>query len=452
MKRSIVVLSLLAATACVQDDPQAVDDATTLTESRAEIVTEDLGATHPGLAGGFAYDEIPGNKYPRKHTVYVNFEGLSLQTATSSNSALDQWTGDTFDVEPFGGSAQYHAQIALELEALLSPYGIRVTTQRPPDMLPYTMVVPWNGVSTLGPLGQYDCEDLDQRGLTVHRFGPGETAQTVARRLVKGAGMTWGLEFSADPASLMCDGACDEPSAQSWLPTCAGVSGACSLANGGCPAGQQNDHQVLRDLFGTDEPDDTPPIADITSPAPGLVVLPGSDLQLRAIVDDDFGGVGYRLTVTFDGEVLLDTVDFARERVVEPFTVGVDLTNVDEGTFVFIVEAMDHADHVTVDEVTVTVTPDAGDGSSGSTGSSDGADSTTSADSGAEEAGSTTDPTTGSAPETETAADSYEPTGEDGSCACRSSGGSPALAPLVLVGLGLGRRRRQRAPRHPDRR
>ena len=349
----------------------------------------------------------------------------------------------------FIGDETYRGEIVAAIEGLVAPYGIRVTTTRPPAALPYTMLVVEQSLSQVaGPFAGYDCLDLNQRGVAVYRVPEGHLADWTARYLLKGAGLTWGLLFSDDPRSLMCrayfDQTCDSLSSQVWLDACGDVEGSdlCGQLDDGCAGGEQNDHAVMRYLFGDAEPDSTPPTAEIIAPKGDIEVPPGADVELRATVDDDFGGVGYRLTLTHDGVTLLDDPDFDRERVVDAYTVGLDLADLTEGTFVFAVEAVDHADHVAVDEVTITVTPDAGAGSDTGSGSSGGADEDTGTP-----PGTTGEPpdTTSSGPEpgaedTGAEQDSDAQVEAPASCGCRSDGVAVGFGALPL--LLFGRRRR----------
>jgi MYXO-CTERM domain-containing protein len=210
---------------------------------------------------------------------------------------------------------------------------------------------------------------------------------------------------------------------------------------------EQNEVAELSWIFGGPEPDLEPPTVEIVAPEDGAVLEVGSDVDLRAIVDDDFGGYGWRFIIERDGEVVYDQVDYDKDVDAE-YRAALNFINLETGTYVMTVEVEDHADNVSVDSVTITVEGPAGDtdDSNGSTGTIEGS---TGDESGTSTSGTTTappDPPDPDPPDTDPA--DTETTGPvsidgDGGCGCQTSAPPrPALAFFLLVLVTGARRRR----------
>src|SRR5690606_22600092 len=106
---------------------------------------------------------------------------------------------------------------------------------------------------------------------------------------------------------------------------------------------QQNDLAELAKIFGGTEPDTEAPQVDIVFPEGDLVeVPPGTDMEIKGEVHDNYGGVGWKLVVHKDGELVFDQVDY--DRLSRWF-----FTKLPEGTYEVVLEAEDHADHVVQD-------------------------------------------------------------------------------------------------------
>jgi MYXO-CTERM domain-containing protein len=215
---------------------------------------------------------------------------------------------------------------------------------------------------------------------------------------------------------------------------------------------QQNEVAELSWIFGGNEPDLEPPTVEIVEPEDGLVLEQGSDARLRALVDDNYGGYGWRFIIEHDGEVVYDQVDYAKD-VDDQYRPALNFTKLEPGTYVFTVEAEDHADHLTSDSVTVVVEDDAASGDSESGGGSEGT--------GTSGASGDADTSTGVGASTGAVDDATN--GEDGSgssdsgagadgggvdpggCACRAQGGAQPRAPAALLLLGLAGAIRRRS-------
>jgi MYXO-CTERM domain-containing protein len=234
--------------------------------------------------------------------------------------------------------------------------------------------------------------------------------------------------------SSSCDDLC---------PNCQGGTGSISCTATHemfCGEGsyQQSEAQELTWLFGTSEPDNEAPTVEIVEPADMTELDVGGDVDLRAIVDDNYGGFGWKFVIDKDGEIIFDEPDY--ERDVDPeYRAALNLTNLEQGVYVLTVEAEDQYQNVGIDSVTILV--GGAEPPSGTTGGDTDAGGDTDSDSGTT-AGSSTG---GSASDTDSG------TGGDGAGATDpgdkgcSVGGRPSGGPLAFLLLALGALRRRKA-------
>lgn len=412
----------------------------------------------------YAVEDIPGNKYPRKHSLFLNFSGGMLYTG-SDNSAENRSNLAKQGVYPaFGGGEQVALSIIQAVEADFAPFGIRILYQsRPNKTVPYTMEMvggSWTDTNIDSPAGGVapgaDCGALGQRHV-VYTFSNGASVLGAAATIAQEAGHAYGLDHTFNCTSVMsycgggdkafqsgcddlCEGACQGPN-----------SAGCRLTHEMfCGEGndQQDDAAEMAWIFGGNEPDMEPPTVDIQSPADGAQLEVGADVELRAVVDDNYGGFGWKFVITKDGEVVYDQPDYDRDVDAE-FRAALNLTSLEEGVWTFTVEAEDQYEHVTSQTVTVTVGNATTGGSDSATGGSD-SDSDSDTDSAGESGGTEG----GSDGETEGDTDGIvsgsdgmggNQTGDDGGC---SVGGGGTPAPLFLLALfGFARRFGRRGER-----
>ncbi|MEM6295995.1 MAG: hypothetical protein AAGA54_32280 [Myxococcota bacterium] len=328
------------------------------------------GLKDVGTGPIFAVEDIPGNKYPRKHTLFLNFGGGMLFTGTD-NSAEDRSTLAKQGVYPtFGGGESVALSIIQAVEADFAPYGIRVIFDyRPRKVVPYTMEMvggTWQDTNIDSPAGGVapgaDCGALGQRHV-VYTFSNGGSVLGAASTISQEAGHAYGLDHTFDCSSVMsycgggdksfregCQGLCE---AQCQGPNSAG----CRLTHEMfCGEGndQQDDAAEMAWIFGGNEPDMEPPTVDIQSPADGDSFEVGANVELRAVVDDNYGGFGWKYTIVKDGEVVFDQPDYDRDVDAE-FRAALNLSNLEEGVWEMTVEVEDQYEHVTSQTVTITV-------------------------------------------------------------------------------------------------
>lgn len=245
---------------------------------------------------------------PRPATVFVNYTGGWL--SGGDDSALDQLSciQGGFEYPAFLGSRAVADQVTEQVRAIFAPFAVRVVDERPPEHLPYTMVMVGGLPQAIGldvGVGGYacviDCGDALDRE-TVLVFGeairePRELAQTIVHEVAH----SWGLDHVAASDLIMS-------------PT---TSGAERTLGSGCsplddPAdaecleeharwcdepGTQDTVAELLAVRGPGEPDLTPPYVELVSPRAGQRAVPGELVRVEVVVEDDRPDFGWRLVV-----------------------------------------------------------------------------------------------------------------------------------------------------------
>ncbi|MEM6994539.1 MAG: hypothetical protein AAF721_28750 [Myxococcota bacterium] len=350
---------------------------------RPDADTAGLGLGDPDAV--FAVEDIPGNEYPRKVTLYMNFVGADLKSG-ADNSAEDRSTlAKQGPYPPFTGGEQVAIAAAQEMANDVSQFGVRVVydpANRPPPILPYTMAMiggTWQDTnledSAAGVAPGADCGALGQRHVVYTFASGGWSATAVANVTAQEAGHAWGLDHSLNCGSVMsycgtgngnfsssCDPLCEAG--------CQSPAGCRLFHEQFCGEGsdRQNEAEELAFLFGTNEPDLEPPFVEIQSPVEGQEVEAGGDVDLRAVVDDNYGGYGWSVAITRDGETLFDEVAFDR-LVDDDYRAALNLVGLEPGDYTVSVTVMDHGDNQTTDTVAFVVR-----GAAADDGEDDGAD------------------------------------------------------------------------------
>lgn len=390
-----------------------------------------------------AFEDIEGNQYPRKGTVFLNFNGGMLRSG-DDNSAENKSTlaRHNHPYPVFNGSEATALTLIQAVEQDLESLGVRVLyLERPSKTVPYTMAMvggSWSDTNIGDPAGGVapgtDCEDRDQRNV-VYAFD--SSSATISQEIAH----AWGLDHTLGSDRIMsyqggnnkhfgdnCQALCEE---QCQGP---GTIGCRLIHEVYCGDGseQQNDLAELNKIFGTPDPDTEPPTVEIAFPEGDMVELaPGSDLEVKAEIHDNYGGVGWKLIVVKDGEVIFDEVDY-------PKLGGWFFSKLPVGVYDITLEAEDHADHVVQDKLTIVVKgAEAPTGTGGdSEGDSEGSETSAGIDS---EGDDSDDPPTDSAGDTSPIVD------DKGGCDCRSSGqGAGGALALPLLGLWWAHRARRR--------
>jgi hypothetical protein len=245
---------------------------------------------------------------PRPATVFINYEGAFL--SGGEDSALDHLgcIEGGFGYPASLGSRTDADQVTEPVRAILAPFAVRVVDERPPEHLPYTMVMVGGLPQAIGlddGVGGYacviDCGDEIARE-TVLVFGeairePRELAQTIVHEVAH----SWGLDHVAASELIM-------------NPT---TSGAERTLGEGCSAldepgdadclerhalfcdepGTQDTVAELLAVRGPGEPDLSPPHVELLSPHAGERALPGQLVRVEVVVEDDRPDFGWRWVV-----------------------------------------------------------------------------------------------------------------------------------------------------------
>ena len=396
----------------------------------------------PGI---YDYDYRPGMELPRRHTVYLNFVGATLNTG--GENAAENLSGIARSGHPFpvyaGGETSAIA-VAQAVAEDLSQWGINVVyLERPPKVLPYSMAMIGGHYSdtTSGPSGgvaPLDCEDFGQRNVCYAFQNNGSTAgqANVASQEI---GHTMGLEHTNAPDSVMALGYAQTQGGDlGFNNSCANsisVSGQGTGCNGvnRCHCGnpdQQHDRNTLSAIFVPAGPDVMAPTIDILEPADGSVFAPDDAFVVTFDPWDDVGGYGWKMIVENEaGEVLVDQPDY--DRALEFMLAGLPV-----GTYTITALVMDHGGNEGTDTITITIAEDGVAGTGGDSGGSDGGVDGTAGDAG-DESG-TAGGGTGIDAETDSAGQSTD----DGGCGCTTgTPRGPAFGLFGLLWLGLRRRR-----------
>ena len=161
----------------------------------------------------FQAELIPGNEYPRKHTLYLNFVGADLVVG-ADNSAINKSTLARQGPYPaYQGGNQKAVSIAQAVQEDIAAYGIRVAylpEDRPDPIVPYTMEMmggSWMDTNIEDPAGGVapgaDCGALGQRHVVYTFAGGGLGVNTAANTASQEAGHAWGLDHTFNCGSVM---------------------------------------------------------------------------------------------------------------------------------------------------------------------------------------------------------------------------------------------------------
>ncbi len=400
---------------------------------------------------------------PHRATIFLNYFGGPMTNGT--NAALMESTcisAGTFDYPGFAGSEAQALAIIETFESQLAPYGVRIAyEEKPPPELPYAMVMMGGTPQMLGMqsgvLGvscSSDCGDRWWRDATLAFTSAANASQTntLATTALHEAAHAFGLaHIDLSPNSGYIMHPFVDNSERVWAEGCVEYNDATGGINCKpthdiwCGGGAQDTHAELMAYFGANSPDTEPPVVEILSPPDGQTLEPGSSVELEAEVSDNHDGVGWKIMIYKDGELVDEQPAFTFQKTWS-------LSGLPEGEYLLRVQAIDHDRNIGADEVVVVVgqsSSSAGSGdSAGSTGDTDGTGDGTASDGGTSDGTASDGETSDSDPASGTSATGSADDDDAEGCACASGdrprpGSAWLLLPLLAL---LGRRRPSARP------
>ncbi|MCA9661199.1 MAG: hypothetical protein KC486_22855 [Myxococcales bacterium] len=373
---------------------------------------------------------------PHRATIFLNFFGGALTNGTNAARMESSCIkGGTFDYPGFvGGEAQALA-IVETFESQLAPYGVRIAYEdKPPPELPYAMVMMGgtpqmigmqNGV--LGVSCSSDCGDRWWRDATLAFTAAASPSQTnmLATTALHEAAHAFGLahiDESQNSGYIMHPYV--DNGERAWAQGCVEYNDATGGINCKpthdiwCGGGAQDTHAELLAYFGANSPDTEAPVVEILSPPDGLELAAGGSVEVEAEVTDNHDGVGWKIMIYKDGELVEDRPSYLFEDTWP-------LSGLPAGEYLIRVQAIDHDRNIGADEVTIHV----GTQSSGTSGGD--TEGTTGDDSGdTDSTGSTDGGTTGG--------DTGGTGGAEGSAGSDGSGGAATVGATATAGETAG--------------
>ncbi|MBX7084506.1 MAG: hypothetical protein K1X88_35195, partial [Nannocystaceae bacterium] len=403
-----------------------------------------------------AYEAAPG-------ILYVEMNGVTLTptcgNGDAANAALN--CSPLVDAEtqfPSYGNGSAQAATFQELQNYYEPFNIVMSTQRPPDWLPYTMAV-IGGASNQGGgvcgVANVACDGLKRNHVSL-TFP--ESCGGVSETAAQETSHNWGLEHTDDQSDLMYP--FNNGGFKTYVDTCNDISHATGngLTQCGyihevyCPDGggeQQNSYQELLGVFGPREVDTVAPMITSTVPEDGATISTTDSVLITATVAEDSNFLGAKWTWLEGLPEGVDeytrctnnvcTQDYALTPGTDPNEVAWDFANMmgaPPGTYSFKFEVMDAYGNYDSRTITVTVVEGGADGgtdTAADTGTATGdagesADGTAGSD-GADDSGGSS----GGGGDGGGGAEGGDGTSKGG-CACRCAAPrSPSFAWLVLV-------------------
>lgn len=278
-----------------------------------------MGAALPGVA---AAAPRPAILYiPRDVEVTLHPTGLPPCT-TDVNSALGCANVPAQVQQPPYQAAD---ALAAAMLAVLDPYDVLVTHQRPPEYVSYTMLLPSDdpdprSSSLTCTAAAINCAARRRADVI---FTSGTTTQCMDPQIVHASlyafGRSSGLEGVVDPGDYMSYVPDYAVNPMGFLDVCSDRTPQQGLDDRGmqvplplecpdrdhpsCPLGgnglgQQNSHQELLAAYGPRTEDTAPPVLDELVPPDGAVLMPGEDLVLDVEIADADPVVAVRWTLT----------------------------------------------------------------------------------------------------------------------------------------------------------
>ncbi len=254
---------------------------------------------------------VPAMNYePSPGVMFVAMDGVTLRpncgNGDAANSALNcsplVSAETTFGA--FGGQAASEYQT---LKGYYEDFDIVMTSNRPPDWLPYTMTVIGGSAGQVGLNGacgvaNVACDGLKRNHVSLNfPQSCGGMAETAAQE----TSHNWGLEHTDNPQDLLYP--FNNGGVKSFVNDCMPISNATGsgITQCGyihevyCESGggeEQNSYAELMGVFGPRSEDTTAPVITAVQPANGAVVGNTQDVLVTASITEDSRMVAVKWT------------------------------------------------------------------------------------------------------------------------------------------------------------
>ena len=273
----------------------------------------DLPTSTPPVPTAELRDDLPPRHAQTPEILYINFDGGILQSGCGNDPHHDCSTlAETFSgyVGPFEGDLGQRLNILTQARKDVADFAIQVVVERPPDDVPYTMVMYGDlGAQSFAGVAPYiDCED--RRGGDLSFTQGFVTSQTGSTVILQEAAHTWGLEHVDAPSDILNPFKAAGLN-QAFLDQCFKIvantdleatSGSCNqIHTKFCEIGYQNSWQEMMYLFGPHVHDTIAPTIEITSPEDESVHVLPVTIPLLADISDNLDPQFYRVEVFANG-------------------------------------------------------------------------------------------------------------------------------------------------------
>jgi hypothetical protein len=389
--------------------------------------------------------------------------GDTANSALNCSPLVDQDTNF-----PAYGNGSAQASLFQELANYYEPFNLVMTSDRPPDWLPYTMAVV-GGSAALAGLGggvcgvaNVACDGLKRNHVSLN-FP--ESCGGVAETAAQETSHNWGLEHVNDSQDLMYpfnNGGFKEFKNECNAidhSTGDGVTQCGYIHEIYCGEEQQNSYAELMGVFGPRVADTVPPEITDIQPADGASFTTDDAIVITARTSEDSTFLAAKWTWIEGLPEDMDEYTVCTNNVCTgdyPLGVGFDpnevqwdmiqLTQAPVGTYSFQFEVMDGYGQYATETITFEVVQ-GGDDDTADTGDTDPtADDDDGDGTGVNDDGDDDDDDGDDDDDDESGSDTLPADGDDGStgrgCNCRSPGDLPSAFAGLLAGLVVIRRRR----------
>ncbi|MCA9636424.1 MAG: hypothetical protein KC420_10395, partial [Myxococcales bacterium] len=265
-----------------------------------------MGLT-PAALPGFDFPPTPG-------ILYISMGGVTLTPTCGNGEPANGARNCTPLVSkettfPAYGTAQTQAAVVQKLANYYDPFHIVLTTNRPPDYLPYTMAVLGGSSGNAGyqngvcGIANVACDGLKRNHVSLSF--PSSCGGAVAEVAAQETAHNWGLEHTNVKSDLMYPYV--QGGVQTFQDSCMPISHAtgngvtqCTYVHEYyCESGggeEQNSKGELLGVFGPRADDNEKPVIVSIEPADGAVFTPDETITVTANLSDNFNMLGVRWT------------------------------------------------------------------------------------------------------------------------------------------------------------